>query len=280
MGLDYYAILDVPRTATVYDIKLSYRKLALRLHPERKKYPQHPNPRPESVFDLPLPALPEKINWELLNEAYDVLSNSLRREVFDQFGEEGLKRGNPAPNGYIQPYSYHGDFMRTYFEFFGSFSPYADLIDAVTKPSNLYNTEEGIGVKNKDPAIERLLHLDLEEIFNGGIKLVKIFRYEFIDEFKTKTEKKEVVLSVPITPGILEGTQILFSEAGDRSPTRLSADIKLIISDNKHEKFRRDKTDLHMDYKISLKEALIGFRMTFMTIDGRKLEMLITDVIK
>lgn len=280
MGLDYYAILGVPRTATIYDIKSSYRKLALRLHPERKKYPQHPNPRPEGVFELPLPALPEKTNWELINEAYDVLSNSLRREIFDQFGEEGLKSGVVAPNGCIQPYAYHGDFMCTYFEFFGSFSPYADFIDAVTKPPVLYNTEEGIGVKHRDPAIEHLLHLDLEEVFRGGIKLVKIFRYEFVDEFKTKTEKKEVVLSVPISPGILEGTQLLFPEAGDRSPTKLSADIKFIICDNKHEKFRRDKSDLHMDYEISLKEALIGFRMTIMTIDGRKLEMFITDVIE
>lgn len=280
MGLDYYAILDVPRTARIHDIKLAYRKLALRLHPQRENYPQHPIPRPQGTFDLPLPTLPEKTYWEVLNEAYDVLSNPLYREVFDQYGEEGLKRGTAAPNGYIAPYSYHGDFMRTFCEFFGSFSPYADLIDAVTNPPLLYNTEEGIGVKHKDPTVEYLLHLELEEVFHGGLKLVKIFRHDFIDEFKTKTEEKEVTITVKFAAGILEGTELVFPEAGDRSPTRIPGDVKFVVCDTKHNTFRREKSDLHIDYKISLKEALTGFKMTIKTIDDRILNILITDVIE
>lgn len=279
MGLDYYAILDVPRMATIHNIKLSYRKLALRLHPQRERYPQHPNPRPEGIFDLPLPTLPEKTYWEVLNEAYDVLSNPMTREVFDQYGEEGLKRGTAAPDGYIAPYCYHGDYMRTYFEFFGSFSPYTDLIDAVTNPPLLYSIEEGIGVKNKDPTIYRLLHLELEEVFHGGLKLVKIVRQEFVDEFKTKTEKKEIELSVQTAPGIFEGTSLLFPEVGDQSPTRIPYDINFIVCDKKHKIFRRDKSDLHMDYEISLKEALTGFTMSFKTIDDRMLRILVTDVV-
>lgn len=53
--------------------------------------------------------------FALISEAYDVLSHPLRRAVFDQFGEEGLKRGVPGPNNtYIQPYIYHGDPLKTY----------------------------------------------------------------------------------------------------------------------------------------------------------------------
>lgn len=52
--------------------------------------------------------------FSLIGEAYDVLSNPLRRAVFDQYGEEGLKRGVPGPKDYIHPYCYHGDPMRTY----------------------------------------------------------------------------------------------------------------------------------------------------------------------
>lgn len=280
MGFDYYAILDVPRTATSFEIELSYRKLALRLHPQRKNYPQHPNPRPEGTFDLPLPTLPERSYWELLNEAYDVLSNSLCREVYDQYGENGLKRGVAAPNGYIAPYCYHGDAMRTYFEFFGSYSPFSDLIDATTNPPLLYNVKEGVGVKNKDPAVERLLHLDLEDVFHGGVKLVKILRHEFVDEFQKKTEVKEIALSVPIAPGIIEGTRLVFPESGDQGPTRIPADIIFVVCDKPHKVFRREKLNLHMDYSIGLKEALCGFKMTIKTIDDRKLEVLITDVVK
>lgn len=280
MGLDYYAVLDVPRTATIHDIKLAYRKLALRLHPHRKNYPQHPNPRPEGTFDLPLPTLPEKTCWKLLNEAYEVLSDPLRREVFDQYGEEGLKRGMPAPSGYIEPFNYHGCGLRTYFEFFGSYSPYSDLTDAATAPPPLYSTKEGKGVKNKDPTVERLLHLELEEVFNGCTKLVKILRNEFVDSFEKKTEVRETVLSVPIAPGIIAGTQILFPEAGDRSATRIPADIAFIVCDAPHKIYRRDKWNLHVDYKISLKEALTGFKLKLNTIDDRKLEMNITDVVE
>lgn len=279
MGLDYYAILDLPRTASIFDIKLAYRKLALRLHPQRKDYPQHPNERPEGVFDLPLPTLSEKTYWEVLNEAYDVLSNALRREVYDQYGDESLKRGVAAPHGFIAPYYYHGDHMKTYFEFFGSYSPYCDLIDAATNPPNLYNTEKGCGVKHKDPTIERKISIDLAEVFFGGVKIVKILRNEFVDDFKLKTEVKEVSVSVPIAPGILEGTRLVFPELGDQGPTRIPADIDFIVCIEPHEIFSRDKNDLHMEKCISLKEALTGFKLTVDTIDDRKLEFLITSVV-
>lgn len=282
MNLDYYAILDVPRTATIYNIQLSYRKLALRLHPQREKHSQHPNPPPEA----PLQELPEKSCWELLNEAYDVLSNPMLREEYDKYGLEGLKNGAVTPIACIPPYFYHGDLMRTYFEFFGSLSPYTNLIHdpdrIVTSPKLpcLNNTEKGRDVKNKDPVIERLLYLELEEVFHGGLKLVKIFRHEFVDEPKTKTEQKEITFSVPIAPGILEGTQLIFPEAGDQSVGRIPSDIKFYVCDKKHKTFRRDKSDLHLDYKVSLKEALTGFKMTIKTIDDRKLEILITDVVE
>lgn len=55
-----------------------------------------------------------QIIFGLISEAYDVLGNPQRRAVFDQYGEEGLKRGVPAPDDYIPSYRYHGDPMRTY----------------------------------------------------------------------------------------------------------------------------------------------------------------------
>lgn len=52
--------------------------------------------------------------FNLIGEAYDVLSDPLRRAVFDQYGEDGLKRGIPTAEEYILPYHYHGDPMVTY----------------------------------------------------------------------------------------------------------------------------------------------------------------------
>lgn len=74
----------------------SYRKLALEFNPERLK------------------STSSKRIFALIAEAYDVLGDSFRRAVFDQYGEEGLKTGIPGPEGYIKPYRFHGDAMRTY----------------------------------------------------------------------------------------------------------------------------------------------------------------------
>lgn len=119
-------------------IGYSYRKLATTTHPNRKPYPMHPENPPEGCQDTitHLPRIPNDLCWQYVNEAYDVLGkcisvttefvdeiglnqslcavNPLHREVFDRYGEEGLKRGTPAPMGYVQPYVYHGDYMRTY----------------------------------------------------------------------------------------------------------------------------------------------------------------------
>lgn len=73
-----------------------YRKLALEFNPTRLQ-----NNSTKKIFAL-------------IAEAYDVLGNPLRRAVFDQYGEEGLKSGIPGPEGYIKPYHFHGDPMRTY----------------------------------------------------------------------------------------------------------------------------------------------------------------------
>lgn len=278
MGLDYYAILKIPRNATQCEIQLAYRKWALRSHPKRNSYPKQPEDIPDC--DLPLPSLPINNFWEYINEAYDVLSNNLTREVYDNFGEEGLKTGVPAPNGFIQPYSYHGDFMKTYIQFFGNFSPYADLIDAVTHPPILYSTNDGkTGVKVKDKSIEKIISLELREIFYGAVKKMKIVRQELDEGIKPVTKPKEKILVIQFAPGTKTGTKICFPEEGDQGVNRIPADIIFVVSDIPHPIYSRCGSNLYMDYKIDLKEALCGFIMQIHTIDDRKLHIPITDVV-
>lgn len=84
-----------------------FRRLAIQYNPERQK-----DKSIQAVFGL-------------IAEAYDVLSDPLRRAVYDQYGEAGLKRGVPGPQYYIQPYVFHGEPLKTYrssilFEFLNS----------------------------------------------------------------------------------------------------------------------------------------------------------------
>ena len=75
MGLDYYEILSLQRTATTADVQKAYRKLALKHHPDRSA-----NEESIAVFSL-------------ISEAYDVLCNPKTKGFYDLYGEEGIKYG-------------------------------------------------------------------------------------------------------------------------------------------------------------------------------------------
>ncbi|KAI8619758.1 DnaJ domain-containing protein [Chytriomyces sp. MP71] len=73
----YYEILKVPKDASDEDIKKAYRKLALKWHPDR-------NIDNKETADR---------KFKELSEAYEVLSDPKKRQIYDQVGEEGLKGG-------------------------------------------------------------------------------------------------------------------------------------------------------------------------------------------
>jgi len=76
-GKDYYEILEVPKNANDADIKKAYRKLALRWHPDKN---------PDNLADA-------EIHFKEISEAYEVLSDSNKRAIYDRCGKEGLTRG-------------------------------------------------------------------------------------------------------------------------------------------------------------------------------------------
>lgn len=110
MGVDYYAILDINRSGSKDEIAQAYRKLAIRLHPDKIA-----KARDASLNSKDVNRPPEGISQALANEqflriaeAYDVLSDRTKRAMYDQFGEEGLKAGvpNSGSNGaWSQGYS-------------------------------------------------------------------------------------------------------------------------------------------------------------------------------
>ena len=81
---DYYRTLGVARNAGPDEIKSAYRKLALKYHPDRNQG----NKEAEATF-------------KEINEAYEVLSTPEKRQIYDQFGSEGLKAGaGRGPGGF------------------------------------------------------------------------------------------------------------------------------------------------------------------------------------
>src|SRR5258708_8347566 len=81
---DYYELLGVPRKASAKDIRASFRKLARKYHPDL-------NPGDKSAEE----------KFKQLQEAYDVLSDSKKRQVYDQYGfySENIPASGPGGAG-------------------------------------------------------------------------------------------------------------------------------------------------------------------------------------
>src|ERR1700752_2928855 len=77
---DYYEVLGVTKEAGDDELKKAYRKLAMKYHPDR-------NPGDHAAEE----------KFKEANEAYEVLTDPQRREVYNRFGHEGLQRGGGGP---------------------------------------------------------------------------------------------------------------------------------------------------------------------------------------
>src|SRR5256714_7284757 len=93
---DYYEVLGVPRDADEADIKRAFRRLARELHPDVSE------------------AADAEQRFREVVEAYEVLSNRERRELYDRFGHAGLRSGGFQPTTFD-----FGDLSDLFSAFFG-----------------------------------------------------------------------------------------------------------------------------------------------------------------
>lgn len=77
---DYYEILEIDRSASQEEIKKAYRKLAMKYHPDKSKDPD------------------TQEHFKKVSEAYQVLSDEEKKQLYDQFGKEGVTQGGNPNN--------------------------------------------------------------------------------------------------------------------------------------------------------------------------------------
>jgi molecular chaperone DnaJ len=98
---DYYEILGVERNASENDLKTAYRKLALKYHPDR-------NPGNTEAED----------NFKEAAEAYEVLHDPQKRQIYDQYGHQGLEgTGFSGFGGFDDIFSSFSDIFEDFFGF-------------------------------------------------------------------------------------------------------------------------------------------------------------------
>ncbi|XP_072038939.1 LOW QUALITY PROTEIN: dnaJ homolog subfamily B member 6-A-like [Amphiura filiformis] len=115
--VDYYDILGVHRGSTDAEIRKSYRKLALKWHPDK-------NPNNKDEADR---------RFKDISQAYEVLSDKQKRSVYDRYGVDGLQNGvNSTPDfsDFRDPFggSFHFEFRSpedVFRDFFGTDDPFA-----------------------------------------------------------------------------------------------------------------------------------------------------------
>jgi molecular chaperone DnaJ len=96
---DYYEVLGVPRSADAQEMKKAYRKLAMEYHPDR-------NPSEDAAA-----------KFKEINQAYEVLSDDQKRQMYDRFGHAGVE-GNQG-GGFDGFHGFEGGFGDIFDAFFG-----------------------------------------------------------------------------------------------------------------------------------------------------------------
>lgn len=284
-----YDLLGVSPEVSEQELKKAYRKKALSAHPDKGGDPE--------VF-------------KEITSAYDVLSDSDKRDLYDRLGEEGLKDGGGM--GGMDPSDLFSQLFGGRGGFFGGGGP--------SRPS---------GPRKGKDLIHRI-KVSLEELYNGkttklalqkhvicksckglggkegavkecagckgqGVKFVMRQMGPMIQQLQQtcpdcdgtgelidpknkckvcngkKITSERKVLEVRIDKGMEDGQQITFKEEADQAPNTIPGDVVIIVDEKPHPRFKRRKNDLVTDVSVDLLTALGGGQVNIPHLDDHAL---------
>ena len=290
---DYYEVLGVGRDADNSDIKKSYRRLAMKYHPDRN-----------SADDA-------QEKFREASEAYEVLSSAEKRQAYDRYGHAGVDNSG----GFT--FTQRGDFE----DLFGG-------LDSVF--SSFFGGGFGGGNRRRNPNAPRQgsdlqyrMELDLNQAVGGETIEIKVPSLQTCDtcdgtgaregtapsvcnECKgsgriTMSQgflslqqtchhcsgtgqvilnpcrpcggsgrvEKNRTLAVKVPPGVDEGTQLRMRGKGeDGSNGGPPGDLFVVFQINEHPIFKRDGINLYCQVPISFTQAALGAEIDIPTLDG------------
>ncbi len=302
-----YDLLGVSRSASDDEIKKSYRKLAMKHHPDR-----NPNNREEN-----------EVKFKEISHAYEILKDKEKRKMYDDLGEEGIKNmgsGGPGAN----PFDIFENIFGGRGGFGGGGNPFGratrvrrgkDRVEEIPiELEDLYNNTvkkidikqkvvcldcNGTGAKNSSYIKEcsacggkgmvmRIINMgpmiqqttSMCEKCKGKGKLIE--EDGICETCKgTKITIKKKVISLPIEKGTKDKKKIVIPEMAHHDPDAdEQGDLILVINILDHPIFKRQGYNLVLERNILLSEALCGVKFKIFHLDGREILIKTNDIIK
>jgi molecular chaperone DnaJ len=290
---DYYEILGVQRGATDQEIKSAYRKLALQFHPDRNPN----NPDAEEKF-------------KECSEAYAVLADSEKREMYNRFGHAGV--GAAASGG-----GFDASVFQDFGDIFGEFFGFGDLFGGGrsggrTRAQRGADLREDITIEFEEAAfgLEKQITYRKHELCEkcngsgsaqgkapascrtcGGRGQVR-YQQGFFSIARTcptchgagsvisdpcascRGEGRVVqqkTIDAKIPAGVEDGTRIRFTGVGEAGVHGgPPGDLYLVLRVKQHAFFDRQGNDLYCVVPISFTQAAVGTEIQVPTLEGEQ----------
>lgn len=248
---DFYSILGVSRSASADEIKKSYRKLAMQYHPDK-------NPGDKKSEE----------KFKEISEAYDVLSDAKKRDMYDQFGHAGNQQGFGAggPFGGGAGPGGFGGFRSGPGGGANGGDPFQDIFGDVF--GDIFGNARGPGgARSRRPSkgtdLRYTLNISFEDSALGTEKVISFVRQRGNKEESAK-------LSVNVPAGVKEGQRLKLSGEGDAAPGGgTPGDLYVIINIQDHPLFKRQENDVTLDLPISYTDAILGTNVEVPTLTGK-----------
>ena len=268
---DFYKLLGVSRDATTKEIKKAYRKKSLEFHPDKNKE--------EGAAD----------KFAEISRAYEVLSDEEKKEVYDQYGEEGLKQHEERGGG-------------------GGGHGFEDMVSQFG-----VNCDGGGGGRRRErerqtPSVEIPLYVSMKELYLGAMIDVEYVREVlcvnwqecmknsqecqgpgvrvrmqqlapgFVQQVQqrddrcvapgkmwrsnckacpNKTDTEKVGLTIDLNAGMRNGERVTFEGVADEKPGFTAGDLHFLIVEKPSTLFTRDRDNLYKNMEIPLVDALV-----------------------
>ena len=287
-GRDYYEILGVPRSASEADVKRAFRKLAREVHPDVSGAPDADERFKEVV------------------EAYEVLSKSETRQLYDRFGHAGLRSGGFRPTTFD-----FGSLADIFSAFFGD-----DVFGVATGARRARGAdiaaEVEISLEEAARGVERAVKVQVAvpcaECGGDGVqpgttasrcgdcegtgRIQHVSRTGFGEFIRSQTCPRctgtgrvvehpcqacsgagrvleERSLDVEVPPGIHDGQRIRLSGEGHAGALGgQSGDLYVLVRVRPHDSLVREGDDIYSTVDLTMTEAALGTRASVLTLDG------------